>query len=254
MKDRIRRLRKILGLSQAEFAQPLGINPSTVSIWERDGKIPEQKLNEICRTYGVNKTWLKTGVGNPTAPNEEDLETPPETIGDRIRAVRKKLRLTQTEFAARLKVSMQTVVNWEKDSPIAESKKEMLIYAFNINPQWLESGTGEMFTQNREPVRQYETAREFAIRNGCDEITSLIFERFMELPDSDKKVFEDFVARLLVPNIKTVPDAAEDEPKTETNENQASEEKTDPSKEATPNMYRDVFTINNSIFDQNFNV
>ena len=233
MKERIRKLRKLLELSQAEFAHKIGVNPSTVSVWERDGKVPELKINEICRVYGINKEWLLTGKGQPTAPNDEEIYK--ETVGSRLRILRKKLGMTQTEFAARLKVSMQTIVSWEKDGAIPQAKKELIVASFNVNEKWLDSGVGEMFLQTNEPSKQFETAREFAVRNGCDEITSLIFERFMELPETDKRAFEILLSKLLTQKVRDTSD-----------KKSSVEDSADSS-----SIYRDVYTISNTTFNQN---
>lgn len=39
-------------------------------------------------------------------------------FGERIKVVRKSMKLTQVEFAAMLKVSKQTVSNWENDEAV----------------------------------------------------------------------------------------------------------------------------------------
>lgn len=39
-------------------------------------------------------------------------------FGERIKSVRKAMRLTQVEFAKMLKVSKQTVSNWENDEAV----------------------------------------------------------------------------------------------------------------------------------------
>lgn len=233
MKERIKQLRKLLGLSQADFANKIGVNPSTVSVWERDGRVPEQKINDLCRTFGVNKDWLQTGRGRPTAPNDKELFK--ETVNSRVRSLRKKLGMTQTEFAARLKVSMQAVLNWEKGGAIPKAKKELIVSSFNVSEKWLESGVGDMFIQPSIRASEFETAREFAIRNGCDEITSLIFERFIELPEADKRSFENILSKLLSQKIQ---DAA--------NRKSAS-----PEQDETQSIYRDVYTISNTTFNQN---
>lgn len=232
MKDRIKKLRKLLELSQAEFARKIDVNPSTISVWERDGRVPDAKINDICRAFNVNKDWLLTGQGNPTAPNDKELFQ--EKMNSRLRSLRKKLGMTQTEFAARLKVSMQTVVNWEKDGIINDQKKELLLASFNVNPDWLENGSGEIFLSGSEPANEFENAREFAVRNGCDEITSLLFERFMELSEADKKAFETFLSKLLSQRVR---EAADKKSASEQSEPQS--------------IYRDVYTISNTTFNQN---
>lgn len=63
MNNRIRTLRKSLGLTQEEFGEQLGVTKLTVLRWERDNKVPEPSLRLICRVFQVNKRWLETGEG-----------------------------------------------------------------------------------------------------------------------------------------------------------------------------------------------
>ncbi len=64
--QRIRKLRKLLGLSQKEFAEILGIHPMTLSRYEL-GKIqPTEKILQlIAIRFEVNLDWLKKGEGEP---------------------------------------------------------------------------------------------------------------------------------------------------------------------------------------------
>lgn len=62
--NRIMYLRKNLGLSQEEFASPLGVNRSHIAGIERELRIPSGHLLKlICNYYNVNEEWLKTGEG-----------------------------------------------------------------------------------------------------------------------------------------------------------------------------------------------
>lgn len=65
MHDRIRKLRTNLGFTQFEFAERLEIAKPTVSAWERGQySVPSNRINQICQTFNVSRTWLETGVGN----------------------------------------------------------------------------------------------------------------------------------------------------------------------------------------------
>lgn len=63
MNNRIRTLRKSLGMTQEEFGEQLGVTKLTVLRWERDNKVPEPSLRLICRIFQVNKRWLEIGEG-----------------------------------------------------------------------------------------------------------------------------------------------------------------------------------------------
>lgn len=62
--DRIKQVRKTLGLSQAKFAQAISIsNGYIASIELGNRKVNDRIARLICSTYNVNESWLKSGVG-----------------------------------------------------------------------------------------------------------------------------------------------------------------------------------------------
>ena len=64
LKERIRTLRKKLGLTQMEFAEKLGKSWRTIQDWEAGKRnIPEPELRLISQIFGVSYEWIKTGQG-----------------------------------------------------------------------------------------------------------------------------------------------------------------------------------------------
>lgn len=64
MNERIKKLRKILGLSQEAFAERIGLKGSAVSHLENGRRnITSQNINAICREFNVSEEWLLTGGG-----------------------------------------------------------------------------------------------------------------------------------------------------------------------------------------------
>lgn len=75
MNERIKELRKALGLTQAEFGEKLGVKPSTVTNYESGLRAPsDAMLVSICREYGVNEVWLRTGIGPMLVPRTREEE------------------------------------------------------------------------------------------------------------------------------------------------------------------------------------
>jgi transcriptional regulator with XRE-family HTH domain len=64
MNSRLKDLRKVLRLNQAEFSARLEMAQNSYSQLET-GKIAltEKNIKLICVIFGVNETWLKTGAG-----------------------------------------------------------------------------------------------------------------------------------------------------------------------------------------------
>lgn len=64
LKDRLKQLRKTLGLTQQAFADKLGVKRNTVGQWECGiNPLTDQTIFSICREFDVNKEWLCTGEG-----------------------------------------------------------------------------------------------------------------------------------------------------------------------------------------------
>lgn len=64
MNERIRQLRKSLGLTLEKFGEPLGVKKNSLSQIENGiNGLTEQLLKAICREWNVNEEWLRTGEG-----------------------------------------------------------------------------------------------------------------------------------------------------------------------------------------------
>lgn len=105
---KIELLREDGGMSQGELAKVLGVTRQTVSKWEADVCRPKVKvLQAICGVFGVDMSYF-TG--------EEDL-TPQQicTLGEFIRKLRRRAKLSQEQFAERMGVSRRMISLWETD-------------------------------------------------------------------------------------------------------------------------------------------
>lgn len=73
MKERLKELRKALGLTQAAFAEKIGAKQNTVATYEMGRNTPRDPvIHSICKEFGVNKDWLLTGTGEMFAPDPAD--------------------------------------------------------------------------------------------------------------------------------------------------------------------------------------
>jgi transcriptional regulator with XRE-family HTH domain len=70
--QRIKDIRKTLGLTQKDFANELKISQSHAGTMETGTrKAPERIIKMICFTYGVNEKWLKIGKGDVFEKNKD---------------------------------------------------------------------------------------------------------------------------------------------------------------------------------------
>ena len=75
MKDRIKKLRKELDLTQQKFADILGMKQNTIASYEMGRVTPsDATIVHICKEWNVNENWLRTGEGKMRIEiPEEDL-------------------------------------------------------------------------------------------------------------------------------------------------------------------------------------
>lgn len=76
MYERIKEIRKVLNLNQAEFAEKIGLSQSTLAMIEVGKRtFSDKHIKLICTTFSVSENWLRTGVGNmfSSTPYERQL-------------------------------------------------------------------------------------------------------------------------------------------------------------------------------------
>lgn len=76
--ERVKEIRKTLGLTLEKFAQPLGVGKTAISKIEKDQvNLTEQMARAICREFNVNYFWLTSEKG-------EHFTSTPESVVDEI--------------------------------------------------------------------------------------------------------------------------------------------------------------------------
>ncbi len=74
MKDRIKKLRKNLNMTQAEFSSRIELSRNFIAQIETGAKFPSDRtISDICREFNVNKEWLLTGKGNMYDMPEDEI-------------------------------------------------------------------------------------------------------------------------------------------------------------------------------------
>ena len=64
MNERIKILRKTLGLTLEKFGKQLGVTKTTIGRLEKgERSLTEQMFKSICREFDVNEKWLRYGTG-----------------------------------------------------------------------------------------------------------------------------------------------------------------------------------------------
>ena len=102
MKERIKTLRKELGLSQDAFAEKLGLTKNYISLVENGNRnLSEQSIKVLCTMFNVNEEWLRTGNGEMMSPVSKDEEIS-KLLGEAIRTNESDFRRRLISALARL--------------------------------------------------------------------------------------------------------------------------------------------------------
>ena len=74
--ERIKEVRKTVGLTQVEFGEKIGIKGNTVTSYETNVRVPQEvTLKAICDKFGMNYEWLKYCEGEMISEVDDDVLT-----------------------------------------------------------------------------------------------------------------------------------------------------------------------------------
>ena len=114
------------------------------------------------------------------------------TINDRIKELRKKLGLTQTEFAEKICLKKSTASRMEQNgNNIIPQNIQLICNAFNVSERWLVEGTGEMFTNAEEQLLDKMVK---AYNMSADELAFV--RHWLEQPDEVRHIVIDYAMGL----------------------------------------------------------
>lgn len=118
MNERVKELRKCLGLSQEEFGKRLGFQKSQVSRLESGlNNVTDQTQILICREFNVSEKWLRIGEGDMF------VMLPPED--EYVRAAAEIAKDDGEEIIRKI------IIEYWKLNP--EGKKHLKEYIINIS-------------------------------------------------------------------------------------------------------------------------
>ena len=112
-------------------------------------------------------------------------------LNERVREARNALGLSQTEFGARIGVSIDVIKNIENNRTNPSNLLlNHMCEIHHVNREWLETGEGEMFAPTTE---QAETAKLIESISDSPAMRSLL-ATWAQLSEENKAVFEKFAA------------------------------------------------------------
>ena len=85
-------------------------------------------------------------------------------MGDRVKLIRKSLGMTQEQLAQRLGVGKTALSMIETGKArLSARNRNLLVQELNVNPEWLESGKGEMFNADPSLAASFGRGAEMAM-------------------------------------------------------------------------------------------
>ena len=121
-------------------------------------------------------------------------------MNERIKALRKKLKLTQQEFADKLKISRGNIGAYEvgKNAP-SDAVISLICKTFHVNEDWLRNGNGEMFEELPEDDEKaaFVSSLLDADNDPFYNIIQEIMRTFDELSPKSQEVIREFSAKLV---------------------------------------------------------
>lgn len=101
--DRLGLAREVMGLSQAELAERIGVRPVTVRNWEDDRSEPRaNKLQMLAGLLNAPLVWLMSGQGEAPVRADTDGNARSGAIARSCLAEMRRLRADQIRIAERM--------------------------------------------------------------------------------------------------------------------------------------------------------
>ena len=114
------------------------------------------------------------------------------TPNERLRVLRKHLKLTQKDFAKKLCVTQSLITGMETGyRQLTPRMMHTLWTEFKVSREWLETGEGEMFEQFSPDEEFLQIMTEIQLSD--DPIIRHIIKAYWQLSDSDKLVVQRMV-------------------------------------------------------------
>ena len=84
MYSRIKKVRTEAGLTQAQFAEKIGLSRNYVAMIEIGQRDPSDRtISDICRIYGIQEDWLRYGL-EPMRAEKSEEEQIAELVGSAL--------------------------------------------------------------------------------------------------------------------------------------------------------------------------
>lgn len=116
--------------------------------------------------------------------------------GEKIKTLRKKLKLTQSDFADKLGLSQNTIANYECDRRTPSDQViKSICREFNVNRFWLE-GNEDIDDDNMLLPKPEGLLDELKVQYKLSDIEVEVLENFLELDKSQREDFMQLIRKI----------------------------------------------------------
>lgn len=115
------------------------------------------------------------------------------SINERIKILRAKLKINQTEFASKIGVTQPSLSDIEKGKTqnISNRNIKLICSVFGVREEWLLNGEGDMF-RTEEGLLELIAVK----LDDLDDLDRKIISEYLKLSPKHKKIMKDFIKKL----------------------------------------------------------
>lgn len=110
-------------------------------------------------------------------------------MNERVKKLRQELKLSGEKFGEKIGLSKFAISNIEMGkNNLTEQTIKLICHAYNVNEDWLRTGSGEMFNKSKNTYLE-DLKKQFQLT----ELQVNIVKSYLELSDTDKKSIDNFI-------------------------------------------------------------
>lgn len=114
-------------------------------------------------------------------------------MNERIKELRKKMKLSQDDFAKKIGLTKNYISLVETGNRnLSEQSVKLLCHEFNVNENWLRTGEGEQYTKKSKDEEIAEMLADVQLA-GEDTFKHRLISALAQLDEDGWKVIENFI-------------------------------------------------------------
>ena len=115
------------------------------------------------------------------------------TQGERVKEIRRSLKLTLEKFGERLGVGKTAISKIEKgENNLSSQMMKAICNEYRVNYEYLESGIGEIFSDVPQTV-----VDELCAQYDLDELDRIMIQEYLKLDESSRNVLKAYIRSIM---------------------------------------------------------